>query len=66
MNDLAWGEMQDGLYNNGAEEPPPDAEIDLCGHTEHVWETGEWVACGLPKGHRGRHGKPVKVEEPEL
>lgn len=66
LDDLAWGEMQDGLYNNGANVGEPGPEVEICGHREHIWETGEWVMCTLPKNHRkGRHGNPVKVEGPE-
>ena len=66
LDDLAWGEMQDGLYNNGADAAVPEPEVEICGHREHIWETGEWVMCTLPKNHRkGRHGNPVKVEGPE-
>lgn len=66
LDELAGAEMQDGLYNNGADVTVPEPEVEICGHREHIWETGEWVMCTLPKDHRkGRHGKPVKVEGPE-
>ena len=62
LDDMAWGEMQDGLYNNGAEEPEAIPESERCQYTERDQDTGETYRCALRvHGLKVRHQKGEKV-----
>lgn len=64
--ELAWGRMPERTVPSMEELRGIAAgriPVEKCGYRELDRDTGQTRACGLERGHRGRHGNPELVPD---